>query len=263
MTLDTHIDSARERVQDEQESIQHKQRALKQFISRTQELSPGSSVTPTAPATPVAMSTGGTQLSGTSGQTESGCSRVRTAFADTVHDAVDGGESVLETLREELSEPIAVAVAPTTDASLTPDLKTAIVAEARNRADELRTLDAALERERAQLTTARETVTAVTDWIVAVNDTPLSELGFESLQERYETLAEHLARCDQLLYARQDFLHGTTSRDAAVGITHRSVIAYLYEGLPVTHPVLATVVRLVDVCQDCQQTVCDHLLRRV
>jgi hypothetical protein len=265
MTIDTHIDSARDRVCKEREAVQQKQTAVEQFISRVQNLSPVTSAAATS-SHAAALSIGGTQLSGASRQAESGCSRVRTAFADTVRSHsvadIDEGEPLLETIRSELSESIAVAVAPTTETTLTSDLQAAIVGKAQNRQGEIRALATALEREHDQSETATEIVGTVTDWIVDVNDTPLTGLGFDALRERHTALTEHCEECTQLAVERQEFLHGTTSRDAQVGISHRSLLEYLYQDFPVHHPVLATIARLAETCEACQRVVRQHLVRR-
>jgi len=263
MTIETHLDSARERARSERDAVQKKESAYKQFISRVQDLSPESIQRGQHTA---AFTGGGTQISEAPIQTETNCSTVRTAFQDTVcpHSVDDrDDEPLLETIRAELSDSIAMAVAPTTETRLTRDLQEAIVAEAQTRRVELQTMNTALAREIDQLEIALSTVTPILEWLVDANETALTKLGFDALQARHSTLETHRESCETLLRDRQAFLHQTTSRAAKAGITHQTLVEYLYRDFPVDHPVLSTGVRLDGLCAEGQQTVRSHLVRRV
>ncbi|MFD1600592.1 hypothetical protein ACFSBX_16760 [Halobellus rarus] len=176
---------------------------------------------------------------------------------------LDEDEPLLETIRSELSDSIAIAVAPTTEAELTTDLRDAIVTEAQSRYVELQTMSAALAREIDQLEAALSTVTPILEWLVDANETPPTKLDFDALQARHATLETHRDSCETLLTDRQAFLHQTTSRAAKAGITHHTLIEYLYQDFPVDHPVLSTGIRLDDLCAESQQTVRSHLIQRV
>lgn len=187
-------------------------------------------------------------------------------FAETIrpHSVadLDDPESLLETIREEFTDAVAVALAPTTEASFTPELKQMVLAEAQSRRAEATALQNALERENTHLNEAAAAVDDIIGWIVNANETPLIDLGFDALQQRHEILASHRASCEDVARDRQEFLKETTNNGVDAGVRHRSLIPYLYQDFPVDHPVLATVATLDETCEECQRTVRDHLVRR-
>jgi hypothetical protein len=262
MPVNTYARQARPRVHAEREAVDAKIDAIDAFADRVADL----------PAEPVpASSPGVTATTGTldgDRSTDDRCRAVRQAFVETIRphsvdDAADAdAEPLLETVRAELTDSIAVALAPTTDASFSPALKRAIASAATARRVELTTLDRALDREETMLDDAESTVETVTDWLVDADETPLTDLGFEALRSRHVTLATHRDRCADLADRRQSFLRRTTDRGAQARIPHRSLVSSLYDDFPVDHPVLATVARLDSVCAACQRTVRDHLVRR-
>ncbi len=259
MTVETHVDRARDRVQAELEALDAKQSALSDFADRVGDLSPE---TGPSQATGVGAG-GGTLVDGESG-TESGCRAVRTAFAETLQPYADAGEeSLLTGVRAEFSDSLAVALAPSTGATLTPDLKRSVLGAVESRQTECLVLQRALEREADSLAVVRETVDETANWLTDADETPLSSLGFPALRERHETLASYRERCRNRLDDRQAVLGTTTSHDGSAGIRQRDLVASLYEDFPVEYPGLSTLVRLDSTCADCQRTVRDHLVRRV
>ncbi|GAB3689072.1 hypothetical protein GCM10028857_24000 [Salinarchaeum chitinilyticum] len=256
----THVDRARDRIDAERDAVEAKQAAFDSFVDRVEELSP-------APSTTGAVATAANGLlARTSSPNDDGCAAVRSAFAETVRphsvDDLDDPEPLLETIRSELSDSIAVALAPTTDTTLSPGLVELIVSEARKRRAEAAVFRRALDREAAQLAAAADVVDEITGWIVEADERPLSELGFDALRRRHERLASDRDRCEALAMDRQAFLQGTTSEGAELGVRHRHILEYCYQDFPIDHPVLVTVVRLDDVCADCQRAVRKHLVRR-
>lgn len=261
MSVDTYIQQARTRVQSEQEAVGEKQDAFDAFVRQIQELSAELS-----PASSTGVTTvGGVRQRGTS-TSERGCRKVRNAFAETIRSHsvanTDSEESLLETIRAEFTETIAVALAPTTEASLTPELKEMVVAEAQTRRAETETLDRALKREARHLDEADEAVGTVIDWIVDRDETPLTGLGFDALKFRHEQLSSHRTLCENIAQQRQAFLKQTTSNGFKAGIWHRQLVPYLYGNFPVDHPVLSTIAQLDETCTECQRNVRDHLVRR-
>ncbi|RLM52534.1 hypothetical protein [Halorubrum sp. Atlit-28R] len=264
MGVDTYVERARTRVRTEREALDAKRAAFEQFNRRVRSVS-------TDP-TPAA-STSATAVTGTERRVRSAddarCRDVRQAFEETVRphslDDVEGSgdESLLETVRSELTESIALALSPATDASFSPQLKRTVVAETTARRNEVVALEAALSREAAHLSDAADAVDAVTERIVDLDETPLTALGFEALEARHETLDELRSRCADLARRRQEFLTGTTNNGVEAGVSHRQLPPYLYRDFPVDHPVLSTVATLEATCDDCQRTVRRHLVRRV
>ncbi|UIP01365.1 hypothetical protein Hbl1158_15765 (plasmid) [Halobaculum sp. CBA1158] len=261
MTIDTHIEHAQARVRTEQEAADARLDAYETFIRRVR----GLETERTSASAGSAAVVGTTHLTADTVSTDR-CRTVRNAFAETIppHSVADtdGSEPLLETIREEFTDTIAVALAPTTDASLTPDLKRMVVAEARSRRSETAALQTALGRETEQLADAAATVDDIVAWIVEANETPLTDRGFDALKQRHETLASHRDRCEDVARERQAFLRGTTNDGFDAGIRHRRLVPYLYQELPVDHPVLATVTTLDETCRSCQSAVRDQLVRR-
>lgn len=262
MSVDTYIEQARTRVRAEQEAIDEKLDAYETFIRRVTELE-----TDQTPSSAAGVTTdGGVTHIATDTSGPDRCRTVLTAFDETIrpHSVadIDEPESVLETISEEFSDAIAVALAPTTDASFTPEIKQMVVAEARSRRTETVALQKALGREDAHLDDAANTVDDIIGWVVDANETPLTDLGFDALKRRHETLASYRDCCEEMARDRQAFLRGTTNNGIDAGVEHRSLIPYVYTDFPVDHPVLATVATLDETCRACQRAVRDHLIRR-
>ncbi len=261
MTVDTYIGQAQTRVRAEQEAVNAKRDAFEAFIERIEEL-------PTDQA--AVSSTGVTAVAGarqrSTRTTDSGCRAVLTAFAETIRphsvEDVDTDESLLETVRAEFTESIAVALAPTTRASITPEIEEMIVSEAAARRAEATAFSRALDREREQLDRAGDAVDEITGWISRSEEPPASAIGFNALKLRHETLDRHRSRCEDLARRRQTFLEETTSNGVEAGIRHRQLMPNLYSGLPVDHPVLTTVAQLDAACKAYQRAVRDQLIRR-
>jgi len=262
MAVNTYIEQARTRARSEQDAIDEKRDAYETFIRRVRKLQPER--TPSSMAT--LTTAGGAIHRSADASGADGCRTVRTAFAETIrpHSVADTDEteSPLKTIREEFTGAIAVALASTTEASFTPELKQMVLAEAQSRESEAAALREALEREEAHLDEAGAAVDDIIAWIVDTNETPLTDLGFGALQQRHETLGSHRDRCEEVARDRQKFLQRTTNNGVDAGVRHRSLIPYLYRDFPVDHPVLATVATLDEACQECQRTVRDHLVRR-
>jgi hypothetical protein len=261
MPVDTYIDRARTRVQAEQEAVDAKREAYETFINRVTKVQTDPTPSPSSGMTAAT----GTHLAVDS-PPDDHCRTVRTVFAETIRphsiDDIDGSESLLETIREEFTDTIAVALAQTTDASFAPELKRMVLSEAQARHSEATALRKVLDREHRQLEETGNVVDDITVWIAEADETPLTDLGFGALARRHERLATHRNRCEELAHQRQDFLQQTTNNSIEVGIRHQSLIPYLYQDFPVDHPVLATVARLDDTCEDCQRVVRAHLTRR-
>jgi hypothetical protein len=261
MTVDTYIGAARARVRAEQEAIDAKRDAFETFIKRVEEISIEQ---PTASS--IGMTTTvGTQQRSTQ-TTDSGCRKVLTAFADTIRphsiEDIDTDEPLLETIRTEFTDSIAVALAPATEASFTPELKQALVAETEARRTEATVFNQALDREMDQLDRADNIVDRITGWLDRSREPPVSAIGFNALKLRHETLDNHRSRCDEFAQHRQEFFEETTNNGIKAGIRHRQFIPHLYGELPVDHPVLATVAQLDAACKKRQRAVRDQLTRR-
>lgn len=262
MAVETHIEQARTRARAERAASEDLLDGYEAFVRRVRALH----VDRTPPSAPGLTATAGVTSPSANASAPDRCRAVRTAFAETVrpHSVTDveGTESLLETIREELTDGVAVALAPTTDASFTPELKRVVLSEAQSRQSEATALRRALEREEAHLEEAGAAVDEITDWIAETDETPLTAAGFDALRERHEALAAHRDACEDVARDRQRFLGGTTNDGLDAGVRHRSLARYLYREFPVDYPVLATVARLEATLRECQRAVRDHAVRR-
>ncbi|WP_283402468.1 hypothetical protein [Halorubrum sp. DM2] len=266
MPIETHIDSALTRVEREQTHFDAERRAYERFQSEVASLSPQP-----ATATSASPSAAGGALSVAGGSQHDAATtdadRVRELFTETVrpHSVadLDTEEPVLETIREELGDSLAFVLAPETDADVTPQVQNAICSKAQQRLQEITAMSSALNRETESLQAAARDCQSVTKWVEDHNQTSLLGLGFSELQQRHEQLSAHRERCEERLLARQETIHSTTSRDAQVGLEHRSLLTFLYQEFPVSYPILSTVTRLDALLADCQRSVRDHLTQRV
>ena len=260
--IETHVDRAREAVERERDVLEEEGTAYEVFRRRVASLS----------ATEMSgrAATGGTGH-GVVAQAvrpdagDDACGQVREAFAETIRPySVENveNEPLLETIRGELGDGIALALAPTTDAGFTPETKRAILTAARERRRGIAATIESLDSEAESLREAGEAVDEITDWLADADETPLSSLGFEALQARHDRLTGHRERCERLLEERQELLVATTGRNASADITHRSLVGYLYTALPVDYPVLSTLTRLYDLLEECERAVRAHLTRR-
>ncbi|WP_049947447.1 DUF7260 family protein [Candidatus Halobonum tyrrellensis] len=263
MGVETHVDRARDRVRTEVDALDAKSAAFETFLARVKRLPPE----PTPRSSAVAA-TGGTDARlRADGATDEGCRAVRTAFDETVRSHsvadVETPEPLLETVRSEFTDSIALALAPTTDTSFSAGVKRAVVAETETRRRETAALRRALDREAESLAAAAAAVDEVTTWVVEADERPLTDCGFDALRRRHATLAAHRERCERVAADRQVHLDGTTAAaELDTAVTHRALPPYLYDDFPTDYPVLSTVARLDDTCADCQRAVRGHLVRR-
>lgn len=258
VTVETHVHRARDRIGSERSSVEARQDAFERFADRVADLEPvrpgQDRETPTAsgPVTGVAGQAGTSQ-----------CGAVRAAFEETVapHSG-DEDEPVLETVREELGEGVALALSPTTTAAFTPRVRDRILAAVRSRRREARVTRLALDREAESVENARETIDGVIEWLTEANERSLTDLGFEALATRHSRLDDQREACAAVAESRQHTLGATRSDGGEVAVDHRRLARSIYEDFPVAYPVLATVARLLAVLADCQRVVRAHLVRR-
>lgn len=267
MTVETHIQQALTRVRAEQEQVVEKRDVFETFAGRVEDI-PAESPHPQGSGS--GATTGDTLTTRARATTTATdrCRAVREAFAETVRpqsvENVDASESLLATVAAELTDDIAGALAPAASTRpFHPVVKQRILTETTARTRECAVLGKALDREYEALQDANTDVVAVLDWLVEADETPLTALGFEALRERHDTLAAHRDRCERVAHERQALLNKKTCRGTQVGLTHRSLVRYLYADFPVDYPMLATVVRLDRACAACQRAVRAHLVRRV
>jgi len=200
MIDDTGLERARAAVENERTAAGEKADAFEAFVERVSEL-PTSEQSTTSGAR---GASGGSVAAANS--TTPSCRAVRAAFAETVRPEsvvdVDDGEPLLATMRAELDEQVAAALSPSSDAAFSPALKEATLRESNARLAELRAFRDLLDAEREWLDDAGELVADVTEWVASADQTPLTDLGFETLVRRHERLAAHRDRCSRRVRER-------------------------------------------------------------
>lgn len=256
MTVETHLHRARKRAESERAAVTAKRDALDAFARRVREQSPSGSR-----AEAGASATGGVTAASAVTRGTDGIERVRSAFAATVVEHTEP-ESVLASLRQELGDQAALALAPTTNAAFMAQFKRELCSRTVARRRELDAARTALGSDHESLSTHAEPVDEFVSWLSSADETPLSELGFDELRARHDELARFRAACEAASDERQAWLDGTTSEQGQVAVVHRRLVESVYEDFTVEYPGLATLTRLLDVCDDAQRAVRAHLVRR-
>lgn len=187
---------------------------------------------------------------------------VKEAYRDTVmsvpHYEEDYGESLAENLAVEFGDGLAYAV--TDGGQLTPPLKSALLSaseeSSRNRSAFLSTLEAEAEA----LSEAATAIEAVDSEVDSIATAPPTERSYEELVAEWNRLGTLDDRCEDLLQERQEEIQSRAKVAKAGGV---ELHEYLYEALPVTHPVLADLASLSETISAARSQVLQSLTRRV
>jgi hypothetical protein len=192
------------------------------------------------------------------------CEDVRGAFAETVrpHSVADvqADESLLATIRAELGDDLAVALAAGTDVTFDAALRSSILETVDDRLVEIDAVLDALEREVASLEAVADHVIGTVDWLAAVDSDPLDALSFDALRARHADIAAKREATDDVAADRQSFLRARTAGGVDCDVAHDGVSQYLHGAD--TYPALDALARTSRVLDDCQRAVRAHLARR-
>lgn len=262
MTVETDVARALERVQAEQEWTDEKQAAFERFADAVESIEPGRN----RPSTATLGTT--TAVRNTAPGRGASVTAVLDAFEEHLApysgDSTDAHDSVHEAVAAEFSADIAVALCGGDSAGvLTPELKEVVHSDTSRRLDELGVMQRALDREVDSLRAVDTGISAVCEWFVEHNPTPLSELGFDELRAWHDRIEVHRASLSDIAANRQEFVRSSTGGPEAVGIKQRVLVEYLYTDFEATYPALATIARLEETCREAQRTIRGHLTRRV
>ncbi|EMA35449.1 DUF7260 family protein [Halobiforma nitratireducens] len=253
-----HLPAAIDCLETEQTHVEDKLAAVGQFEDAIEEIEPVREPAARAHATDGGVTT----ISHRRSELNDRCRRVRALFADTVRsysiEDVDGSEPLLETIRAEFGDEIAIALAPSTASRFTPPVKQAIRSATRQRREELETMARTLTQERESLESTAGELEQVAAATSSMDPASLLELGFDELAERHENLETQRERCRRLCRKRQTQIHQRVGR-----LSRDDLAEFLYSDLSVSYPVLATAIALSRRCLDSQRLVRDHLVRRV
>jgi hypothetical protein len=262
----TYLCSARDCVHAEQDATTARAAAFRTFGDRIESVSPRTP-TPHHSASPAGSPPAPVGAVATAQPTtDSGCQAVRHAFAETVRphsiEDIDEPESPPETIAAEFTPEIGMMLAPDTEQQFTAELKQIVLAEAGTRREESEAVVEALDAESTYLRDMSETVTEITDWVIAANETALTKRDFDDLAGLHETLATFREQCHRAAHERQESIRTTRHTAGSARMSQRNCMEFAYRTLSVDHPVLATIAELDQVCAECQRSVRAHLMRR-
>jgi hypothetical protein len=245
-------------VRAECECVVAERDALARFVDRLEELS-------TTQLRGTAVRGVGTGVASTTSQpTSDGMAAVEEAYRETVmavpHYELDYGEPLPRHLASEFGEELAGAVVA--NDRLTPQVKSALLTNAREGRRQRERYLETMRREREQLEQADQLFARVADCCESVDGDRLRRKRFEELQGRLERLYAERERLRESLEGRQEQLHegitfGWDRRDA------ESVYRYLYAELDATYPVLADGTTLLERMKDVETRLTTAVTARI
>jgi len=242
------VRAAKEAIRAEYDAITAEQDALSSFASRVKELSTAG---PTS-----TVEAGGVGVVGAANGQSGGMAQVRDAYRETVMDVEhferDYGESLPVNLANEFGDGVAGAVVA--NEALSPQVKRAVIASAKEshtRRD--RYLDT-LDTERQRLDRAGEALDDAATRCAELDGDRLRLQSFEDLQARFERLDETRESLETTLSRRQAQVQegvtfGWQRQDS------ESVYRYLYRDLDATYPVLADGARVLGRMDDVESRI--------
>ena len=190
--------------------------------------------------------------------------QARRAYRDTVmsvpHYDEEYGESLAENVTAEFGESVALALEGAD--AFTPGLRRTLVDGAETARERRNSLVRAIEQEERALRTAASTLSDVESDVESVGGGSTLSFSFEQLMDRWGHLYDLEQECETVLTERQE------SIQSGYGVPLRldgpvSLQEYLYDSLPVTHPVLAEATRLLESVRSVQDATSLALSRRV
>lgn len=188
--------------------------------------------------------------------------RVKDAYRDTVmsvpHYEEDYGESLAENLAAEFGDGLAFAVVD--GRQLTPPLKSALLAASDEASRERTAFLSTLEAEAEALAEAATAIGKIDDEVESIADAPPTERSYEELVAEWTRLGALGDRCRELLRSRQEEIRSTSTATKPDGLELHD---YLYDELPVSHPVLADLASLADAIGSLRSQLLRSLTRRV
>jgi len=265
--LETHLAEALTLVSTEQEKINDKLKAFDRFAVSVSRISAGSGIGSTVTRS---MHNGNQQPLSVATQSvpdnDSRIQKVRSLFAKTVRpqslEDIEQPEPLLVTIREEFSEEIALALAPSTNQQFTKNLKSAILSSVDRCQSNLKTMDNGLTAEKKSLENSISLSESLNEWLVSERK-PIEREEFEALKNQHEQLDEFRDQCEQLAIDRQSTIHSKTNNTLSANMSHTMLVDYLYQPLPVTYPILSASAQMVDACDTRQRVIRKYLTQCV
>lgn len=249
-----HTTEAGALLEEELRRLAAEREAFTRFRSRVSDLE-ASEVSAAVPVT-------GGIASGSGTLTDDSLDQVRDAYRGTVMDVAhyegDYGEPLADNLAAEFGDDLAIAVVE--GSRLTPQLKAALLRSSQESAQRRASLFSTLQSESESLTAAGNVLEEVEAERVAIDERPVAEQSYEALVDDWRHLGRLTDRCRQLVTDRQDRLRELS---ASMPPGRPELRTYLYDDLPVNHPVLADGAALAESVEDLRGRVLQSLTRRV
>lgn len=215
-----------------------------------------------AAETSAAVQTTGGLVTATATVTEDRLDHVQDAYRETVMDVEhfeeDYGEPLAENLAAEFGDGLAVAVVD--GGQFTPQLKSALVQSAQEASRQRASFISTLESEADSLSAAASVLEEVDAERESLAEEPMPSRSYERLVADWHRLGQLRERCGSLVSDRQRRL-GELSASLPPG--SGELQEYLYDGLPVSHPVLADAASLSEAVEELRGKVLRSLTRRV
>ncbi len=250
----SYIPTAREACTEEKRRTRTERDAFASFAGRIAAIEEVSSTPGQA---------GGGTLLAQSAPDDGSLREVRSAYRETVmgvdHFTEEYDESLAEHMAAEFDESLAVAVCG--GASFSPQMRRALVQQGSEARDRRSLLLRALDRELVGLSEADETLSEVEGTLSEIESRPQIRRSFEWLTTSWDRLRELRTRCERLVERRQEEIHGEAIARGPRG--RSSLHGYLYQSLPVGHPVLADATATLERLDRIERGVVDGLTRRI
>ena len=249
-----HVWDAEVLLDEEMKRLAAERDAFSEFAKRVSDIE-ASEMTTAVPAS-------GGLVTATSTVPDDRLGRVEEAYRQTVmgvdHFDADYGEPLAENLAAEFGDSVALAVVD--GGRFTQQLKAALIQGSREATRQRESFLSTLETEAESLEQAASTLAVIDDERESLAETPLTSLSYEQLVEDWNRLGELSDRCRALLSDRQERLRRLSS---SMPPGEQDLHSYLYDELPVSHPVLADAVSLSDAIDELRGRVLRSLTRRV
>ena len=215
-----------------------------------------------AAETSAAVQTTGGLVTTTRTITDDRLDRVQDAYRETVmgvgHYDEDYGEPLAENLAAEFGDGVAVAVVDGNE--FTPQLKAALMQSAQEATRQRASFISTLESEAESLAEAASILEGVEEERASLAEAPMPSRSYEELVGDWHRLGQLRDRCGRLVSDRQRRLRELS---AALPPGSGELHEYLYDELPVSHPVLADAAALSESVAELRGRVLKSVTRRV
>jgi hypothetical protein len=249
-----HVWDAEVLLDEEMKRLAAERDAFSKFAKRVSDIE--------AVETSTAVPASGGMVTTTSAVPDERMGRVADAYRETVMDVehfdADYGEPIAENLAAEFGESIALAVVD--GGQFTQQLKAAPLQSSREASRQREAFTSTPEAEAEPLEHAASTLAVVDDERESLAEAAPASRSYEQLVDDWHRLGELSERCRSIASERQERLRELS---ASMPPGEQDLHEYIYEELPVSHPVLADAASLSGAIDELRGRVLRSLTRRV